>query len=107
MLRKRSQKEQKLYILVDTILYNVWDALCVSISEASRDAYYCYLPHVYDLLIKTENGRDIDDYLVFIEESQMGAAKSDTIVRMRAEKTSRILLQYRKIIFKNKELDAP
>lgn len=95
LTRERSQKEQELYLAVDEILFNVWDALSVSIDSSYREEYLPYLPHVFDLLISTTDGLDIFDYLVFIEETQYGADTSDLLTRQRAGRVVDILMKYR------------
>jgi hypothetical protein len=99
----RSDKEQLLYMITDEVLFNVWDALSLSIDQQYREVYLPYLPHVFDLLTETEDGHEICEYLTFIEETKMGAMKSDTLARRRAWRVVAILLEYRKAIFAQPE----
>jgi hypothetical protein len=104
----RSEKEQLLYTITDEILFNVWDALCLSIDQEYREVYLPYLPHVFDLLKETEDGHELCDYLVFIEESQMGAVNGDPLVRRRAWRAVDVLMKYRANILAHPEdSDAP
>jgi len=95
LTKQRTKREQELYLVVDEILYNVWDALCVSIDDSCREEYLYFLPHVFDLLMKTTDGLDIFDYLVFIEETHFDMPKNDLLVRYRVNRVVKILLQYR------------
>lgn len=95
----RSDKEQLLYMITDEVLFNVWDALSLSIDQEHREVYLPYLPHVFDLLTETEDGHEICDYLTFIEETRMDAVKGDTLARRRAWLVVNILMGYRTAIF--------
>jgi hypothetical protein len=99
MTRRRSENEQLLYTIADEVLFNVWDALCLSINQGYREAYLPYLPHVFDLLRTTEDGLDLHEYLVFIEETEMDAFKGDMLSRRRASMAVDLLLNYRDSIF--------
>ncbi len=101
MTRRRTEKEQLLYSIVDEVLFNVWDALCLSIDLEFREAYLPYLPHAFDLLNTTENGLELYDYLVFVEETKMGTFTGDALARRRASMVVDVLLGYRKSIFFN------
>ena len=95
MTQWRSEKEQTLYMVTDELLFNVWDALCLSMNQEYREAYFPYLPHVFDLLNATDNGHEICDYLVFVEETKMNTIKGDTLARRRAWRVVNLLLSYR------------
>lgn len=95
----RSEKEQQLYLITDEVLFNVWDALSLSIDQEHREVYYPYLPHVFDLLTETDDGHEICEYLTFIEVTNMGAVQGDTLTRRRASRVVDVLMQYRKTIF--------
>ena len=99
ILQRRSEKEQILYMITDEVLFNVWDAFCLSINDEHRDVYFPYLPQVFDLLIKAQNGDDLFDYLTFIEETRMDAEKGDALARRRAWRVVDILLNYRNTLF--------
>ncbi len=91
----RTDEQQKLYIATDEVLFNVWDALCLSIDQDYREEYLPFLPHVYDLLLSTEDGNDLYDYLVFIENTQFSSIKSDNLTKSRASRVVEILLKLR------------
>lgn len=99
MTRRRSDKEQLLYTITDDILFNVWDAFCLSIDQQYREEYLPYLPHVFDLLSTTDDGLDLYDYLVFIEETLPGGFKGDALARRRSSRVVDLLLEYRATIF--------
>jgi hypothetical protein len=99
----RSEKEQILYMITDEVLFNVWDALSLSIDLEYREVYFPYLPHVFDLLIETEDGHEIIDYLSFIEETKMGAIKGDTLARRRAGRVVDILMGYKTAVNEQSE----
>lgn len=92
----RTDEQQKLYIATDEVLFNVWDALCLSIEQDYREEYLPFLPHVYDLLLSTEDGNDLYDYLVFVENTQFSSIKSDNLTKSRASRVVEILLKLRK-----------
>jgi hypothetical protein len=95
MTKYRSEQEQALYMIVDEVLFYVWDALSLSIDDDHRDVYYPYLPHVFDLLLTTERGNEIADYLTFIEETRMGAFKGDNLARKRAWRLVEVVLNFK------------
>lgn len=99
MTKARPHKERELYLVADEILFNVWDALCLSIDRQYREEYLPYLPHVYDLLVATESGNDLWEYLVYIEETELGMLNEDSLTRHRATRVVDILLDYRNKLF--------
>ncbi len=101
--QKRSDKEQLLYMITDDILFNVWDALCLSIDQDSREEYIPYLPHVFDLLIATDDGLDLFDYLVTVEELNFNGFKDDALAKRRASRVVDLLLEHRNTIFSDEE----
>lgn len=84
MTRMRSSQEQELYIITDEALFHLWDPNCLSIDDQFREEYLTYLPHVFDLLMSSEDGAELIDYLLFIEESQYGVKKGDNLALERA-----------------------
>jgi len=98
MTKLRSDAEQRLYVVTDEVLFYKWDALCLSIDQQYRDEYLPYLPHVFDLLMTTEDGQDIFDYLVFIEKKVIGTFPGDILPAGRASHTVDLLLKYRDTI---------
>ncbi len=96
----RPEAEQRLYVITDEVLFNRWDAFCLSFNQEYRDEYLPYLPHVFDLLKSTTDGQDIFDYLLFIEETVIGTLPGDTLSSRRAANTVDILLKHRDTILK-------
>lgn len=96
----RPEAEQRLYVITDEVLFNRWDAFCLSFNQEYRDEYLPYLPHVFDLLKSTTDGQDIFDYLLFIEENVIGTLPGDTLSSRRAANTVDILLKHRETILK-------
>ena len=96
MTQMRSDKEQELYIKTDEALFHLWDPNCLSIDDQSREEYLAYLPHVFDLLMDTDDGAELIDYLIFIEESQFGIAKGDNLALERACRLVNTLLEQKK-----------
>jgi len=92
----RSSQEQELYIRTDEALFQLWDPNCLSIDDRFREEYLTYLPHVFDLLISSEDGAELIDYLLFIEESQYGVKKGDNLALERACRLVNALLAYKK-----------
>lgn len=95
MTRYRPEKEQNLYIKTDEALFHIWDANCVSIDDSYREEYLAYLPHLFDLLLETEDGAEIIDYLLYIEETYFGIRKGDNLALERACRLTDVLLQYK------------
>ena len=106
MTRWRPEPERALYTLVDDLLFSSWDALSLSIDEEHRDVYYPYLPHVFDLLMTSEDGHEVVDYLLFIEETQMGAIRGDTLAKRRAWRLVELLLGHRRALFTPRQSPA-
>ena len=102
MTADRSDEELNLYLATDEVLFNVWDALCLSIDQDFREEYLPFLPHTFDLLLSTEDGSDLWEYLVFIEENKFGTIKDDNLARRRATRVVETLLDYKKMIFSKK-----
>jgi hypothetical protein len=98
VVKPRSEREQLLYMMVDDVLFYVWDACCLSITEEYREEYLPYLPTVFDLLCGTEDGLDLYDYLVFVEETKYSMLKNDTLARSKASRVVDHLLACRKTI---------
>ena len=96
MTQIRSDKEQELYIITDEAMFYSWDPNCLSIDDKYREEYLTYLPHVFDLLMTSEDGAELIDYLLYIEESQYGIAKGDNLALERACRLVNILLDYKK-----------
>jgi len=95
MTQMRSSQEQELYIRTDEALFHLWDPNCLSIDDQFREEYLTYLPQVFDLLIRTEDGAELIDYLLFIEESQYGVKKGDNLALKRACRLVNALLAYK------------
>lgn len=96
MTQMRSSQEQELYIKTDEALFHLWDPNCLSIDDDFREEYFTYLPHAFDLLIGSEDGAELIDYLVYIEESQYGVNKGDNLALERACRLVNTLLYYKK-----------
>ena len=103
----RPERERALYTLVDEMLFLVWDALSLSIDEEHREVYYPYLPHVFDLLMASDDGHEVVAYLVFIEETQMGAIKGDTLTQRRAWRLVEQLLTHKRALFADQQNPQP
>ncbi|BHH83000.1 hypothetical protein [Desulforhopalus sp. 52FAK] len=95
MTQMRTDNEQKLYIKTDEALFYLWDANCLSMSEEYREEYLAYLPHVFDLLTSSDDGSELIEYLIFIEESKYGIAKGDNLALERASRLVNTLLDYK------------
>jgi len=96
MTQMRSGQEQELYIKTDEALFHLWDPNCLSIDNQFREEYFTYLPHVFDLLMSSEDGAELIDYLLFIEESQYGVNKGDNLALERACRLVNALLDYKR-----------
>ena len=106
MTRLRPEREQALYMLLDELLFYRWDALCLSIDEEYREVYYPFLPHLFDLLLTTEDGRELVDYLTFVEETRLGAITGDNLVRKRAWRLAEQVLRYKQQLFATEDMSS-
>lgn len=97
MTQMRTDNEQRLYIKTDEALFYLWDANCLSMSEEYREEYLSYLPHVFDLLMNSDDGSELIEYLIFIEESKYDIAKGDNLALERASRLVNTLLEYKKL----------
>ena len=95
MTQVRSSQDQELYIITDEALFHLWDPNCLSIDDQFREEYLIYLPQVFDLLIGSEDGAELIEYLLFIEESQYGVKKGDNLALERACRLVNALLDYK------------
>lgn len=98
LTKPRPEPEQQLYMITDEILFNVWDAMCLSINDNHREEYLAYLPHVFDILLATENGDDLYDYLLFIEKTRYDGFEKDNLAKQRSRRTVDILIKYKEKI---------
>lgn len=98
MTQERSGREQELYIATDEALFYLWDANCLSIDDQHREEYLSYLPHVFDLLMHSDDGKELVDYLIYIEETQYGITKGDNLTLERASRLANTLLDYKKLL---------
>lgn len=99
MTQMRSRLEQKLYIRTDEALFHLWDPNCLSIDDQFREEYVTYLPQVFDLLMSSEDGAELVDYLLYIEESQYGVSKGDNLALERACRLVNALLAYKESLY--------
>ncbi|MEW6181945.1 MAG: hypothetical protein AB1500_02045 [Bacillota bacterium] len=97
MIQTLSPAETELYRRVDEVLHYLWDPLGVSEIPPVRDEYYSHLSNVYNLVQNTVDGKDIVDYLLFIECESMGIKISDRS-RDRASEIAQILIEYRELL---------
>lgn len=95
MTKVRSNQEQELYIKTDEAMFHLWDPNCLSIDNQFREEYLTYLPHVFDLLMTSDDGAELIDYLLFIEESHYGINKGDNLALERACRLVNALLEYK------------
>ncbi len=99
MTQMRSRLEQELYIRTDEALFHLWDPSCLSIDDQFREEYLTYLPQVFDLLMSSEDGAELIDYLLYIEESQYGVNKGDNLALERACRLVNALLAYKESLY--------
>ena len=105
MGHKLSKYEQELYQRVDEVLHYLWDPIAVSDIPEARGEYYSYLPHVFSLLTKTKDGKDISEYLLSVEKDKIGTFINDRI-KDRAAEIAEILINYREWIKEKAEQSA-
>jgi len=69
MKNKLNDQEKKLYRQTDEVLHYMWDPIGVKGIAQARDEYHSYLPHVFSLLLKGENTKQITETLLGIKEA--------------------------------------
>lgn len=89
--------EMELYRRTDEVLHYIWDPIGISGVPEARDEYYSYLPKIFKMLASSTDGKDIADYLIFVEHEMMGLSIKDK-ARERANEVADILLNYREYI---------
>lgn len=89
-----SSYEQELYRRVNEVLHYLWDPIDVKKVPEARDEYFSYIPHVFSLLEKSKEGKDITEYLISIERDSMRFHITDK-TREHASEVAEILMDYR------------
>ena len=92
MGQKLSPEQNELYKRVDEVLHYVWDPIGVAGEPHARDEYNSYLPKVFSLLLETEDGSFIAEYLMDVESDAMGLTPAD---RETAEEVTGILIKWK------------
>jgi hypothetical protein len=67
-----SPQDNELLRRIDEVLHYVWDPIGVADVPQARDEYAGYVPHVFQLLKGTEDGKDVADYLLWSSTEHMG-----------------------------------
>ena len=70
-------KKNRLFTLVDEILYYKWDPIAVSDSIAWRDEYHTYVPKICEYLLSNQSQEYIAKHLYELETSSMGLTVTD------------------------------
>jgi hypothetical protein len=94
MGKKLPPQEMKLYRQTDEILHYMWDPIGVAGVAQARDEYHSYLPQVFELVLRKESKEIIAEYLLDLEENQIGVAPK----REAALEVAEILLNTRQAI---------
>jgi len=87
----------KLYRRTDEVLHYIWDPIEVSGVPEARDEYHSYLPRVFSMLSSTIDGKEIIDYLIYVERDMMGLSITNES-KERISEVVDILLNYREQI---------
>jgi predicted choloylglycine hydrolase len=64
--------QNKLYFLIDELLWKEWDPIGINDVEDARDEYQSYVPAILKLKIDGAKEADIADYLFEIVTDNMG-----------------------------------
>jgi len=91
MGKKLSPKDKELYKSTDEVLHYIWDPIGVAGVPYARDEYWSYFPRVFNMLKSNESKESIVNYLLTIEEENMGISKN----REKAEKVVEILFEHK------------
>jgi hypothetical protein len=97
MKQLHSRAERDLYQRVGEILHYLWDPIGVSSFPEARDEYDCYVPHVFSMLQQRLGRIEISDYLISIEQSQMGLTISEKVRESRLA-IAEILIEHKECI---------
>jgi hypothetical protein len=80
-------EENKLYKIIDEILWKDWDPIGVNeYDEEARDEYQSYLPQIFKLKIDNAGKELIAQHLLNIETESMGLSGNIENCRIVAEK---------------------
>lgn len=96
MGQKLPPKHNELYKRVDEVLHYLWDPIGVAGEPFARDEYFSYLPKVFSLLLETQDGKDITDYLMDLANDAMGLSGCVD----KTEEAVDVLLKWKEKIFK-------
>ena len=83
---------KELYKRIDEVLYYIWDPIGVSNEQKARNEYESYVPQILQLLIESEEVKQISSYLSEIEETKIGLLPNKQI----CDYTAEILLKLKK-----------
>jgi hypothetical protein len=90
--------QDELYRRTDEVLHYIWDPIGVAGVPEARDEYDSYLMHAFSLLTNNPKAGEIQNYLIKIEEENMGLSVNDRS-RNRAKEVEEILTNYRDMIY--------
>jgi len=92
MDKNLSAMDKDLYKRVDEVLHYIWDPAGISHQPHSRDEYERYIPQVFHLLQHDESLEAIVNYLLFVEEEDIGINPDHA----NADRTAEILYEHMK-----------
>ena len=89
-----TENEKELYRRTDEVLHYLWDPIGIADEPRARDEYYDYLPKVFSLLLKTGDGKDIVDFLVYVIKDRMELSYTKDR-RYKTEQAVNVLIKWR------------
>ncbi len=93
-MKALSPEEKELYGRVDEILHYLWDPIRVAGIPQARGEYHAYVPQVFRLVLKNRPAEEIAEYLLGIEQNEIGLSPDPK----RALRVAEILLETRRAI---------
>ena len=70
------QKDEKLWLLVDEILWNDWDPIGVNDSEQARNEYHSYISTIVRLIMSNSDGSNLAKHLHQLRSVSIGLSEN-------------------------------
>jgi hypothetical protein len=66
-----SPQDKELLRRIDEVLHYLWDPIGIAGWPQCRDEYESYVPHVFQLLKRTGDGREVAEYLYWLSTERI------------------------------------
>ena len=80
------QKDEKLWLLVDEILWNDWDPIGVNDSEQARNEYHSYISTIVRLIMSNSDGSNLAKHLHQLRSVSIGLSENFEVDQRVAQK---------------------